>query len=184
MGGSRRFAAMRFALALCLVAGSVRADFASNAAYQIDVAPTGEYTAGTSAGHPVPRESLLYHGAGDPLASTTFNSIRSYDSSVDYKLTSKLPRSVAPFTCTALHVAGAATHEQFAGQSPPSVGFRTTWDLATAEDDFLAVQEIVIEGSDVSDSVVRITVRVTNRAPSVGSLGIRFMWDIAANTTT
>lgn len=178
MGGWRALAAMGVALGLCLGAGAARGAGASNAAYQIDVKPTGEYTAGTSAGHPVWRESLLFGGQDVPNGETTFNTIRSCGTTTDYRLTSDSCRADVGFACTRLDAVATTTHRMVTGTSPASVGFQTTWDLASAGDDLLVVQEIVIEGEDVTDSVVRVTLCITNRAPSNAVLGVRFLWDM------
>lgn len=166
----------RAAVAL-LLAGLSASSFAqttgSNGIYDVAVNGTGEYTARTGASHPNPGQNVFYNGA-ILFPGTTWNSVRSYDSSREWVLRGTAATETAGFTCASLGVAAVTPITDAGGTR---TGVHQTWSISDAQDDLEIVQEVNAEGTAFADSVVRVSVCITNRARQDAHVGIRFQWD-------
>jgi hypothetical protein len=170
-----------FSLACASWAGAVAAQTysGSNGVYDVFVDGTGEYTARTGPLHPTPGLNVFYDGSfGAP--GTTWNSVRSYDSSTEYVLFDTFffpPTASAGFNCDDINNFAPTT--TLIG----TTGVRTRWRIQNGVDDLTVVQEVNAEGVAFADSVVRVTLCLTNNRSVTARTGIRFQWDweIAGN---
>ena len=154
---------------------------ASNGIYSVAVAETGAYTAKTGPTHPGPvGVNVLYYGFNNTPWSS-YNSIRSYDSNREFYLMTPRPLTPAPtpsagFTCQNVNGFPTRLVEDILTGATVT-GVRHTWTLSDASDDLTIVQEVNAEGVAFEDSVVRVTVCITNDSPADARVGIRFEWD-------
>lgn len=126
-----------------------------------DGANLGAISVETGPDHPI--------GGGLPVlsrsgrAGSSFVTVRSFDSGVNYTQSATAPGvALAPGgTTTALG----------------TTGFRTTYRVAGA-DRLRIVQDVDVQGSTVADTFVVVTTSVTNRGTTPARVGIRRLWDL------
>jgi hypothetical protein len=172
----------RGGLGLCLLLLSALAapcaaqSVGSNGLYDVAVAAEGEYTARTGPTHPGPvGVNVLYNG--DVLSPwTSWNSLRSYDSSTEYVLRGSPASAAAGFACRTIGGIAPPLTEMLT-DGVQETGVRLTWQVAHEGDDFEVVQEVNAEGTAFNNSVVRVTLCVTNSAAAPLRLGMRFLFD-------
>jgi hypothetical protein len=131
----------------------------------------GTYTVSTGPDFPQPNENVLYGGAGGS-PGTTYLTVRSYNSGTDYVTRTGTP--VSTYTVRNLDPALA-----FLNATNTSV--TVTWNTTTApnmSDALLITQITAVEGTNLSDSCVRVTTNVTNVGSTTVSIGIRYEWDL------
>jgi len=128
----------------------------------------GMFTVTTGASHPNPNQLVLY-----PVG-TSYISLRDATASVIYGNAEGAVSGLAGYTYTNMNTAGTAVVTNLG-----TTGYRTTWTFPN----WTVVQDVVINGSTLSDTNVRHTVTVTNTSGAARQYGLRYMWDwdIAGN---
>lgn len=181
----RRTTLLRLGLAVLLAAAPLAAgaqSLGSNDIYDVAVNATGEYTARTGAGHPTPGLDVFYLGILLTPA-TTWNSVRSYDSSREWVLRTTPSGATPGFACDDINARGTGVQTPLVDGGGRPTGVRTAWQISDSLDDLEVVQEVNAEGTTYVDSVVRVTLCITNNGIANASVGMRYQWDwqIAAN---
>jgi hypothetical protein len=132
----------------------------------------GKWTAVTGSLHPAGPDLNVLYGDGSP--GTSFTTLRSYTSGVDYATDS---------ACTHICTVATPTVENILSGTTV-VGFRFTWSFTDGTGgpgvDF--IQEVVVEGpvdgtETVDNTAIRETHTVQNNGPGALDFGLRKMWD-------
>ncbi len=171
----------RLAGALLLAAaptGALQAQVSngSNGYYDVAVRSSGEYTSRTGPLHPNPGLDVFY--AGTVLnPGTTWNSVRSYDSNREWVLGATGRTATTGFTCAALLISGTAINTPITDAGGATTGTRLEWRVNDPQDQLTIVQEVNAEGTTYENSVVRVTLCITNNGTTTASVGIRYQWD-------
>jgi Zn-dependent protease len=130
----------------------------------------GTFTVGTWLSHPQPRYEVLY---GHPNPETTYTTIKVVDTKNEYVTSSKNASLGA-------QTASSGYELKYLDESNPNViadGTKVTINWTTPE--HLAITQIIeITGTDVSNTLVRISLNVTNNDSITHIVGIRYEWDI------
>jgi hypothetical protein len=132
----------------------------------------GAWTAVTGSLHPAgPGLNVLY-GSGSP--GTSYTTLRSYTSGVDYTSSSECTPFCSVATPTVENILSGAT----------VVGFRMTWSFTdgTGGPSVDFIQEVVVDGpadgtETVDNTAIRETHTVRNNGPGALDFGLRKMWD-------
>ncbi len=140
---------------------------AGNSIYQVFVDDAGLYTATTGAAHPSGAGLNVLFGNGRP--GTTFNTIRSYTTGIDYLQTiGTQSGNIFPLG-------------NFATVTPiGTTGFRTSYVLpggSTTPDAMTVIQDINVNGTTFDDSTIEVTTTVVNTGSTSIQTGIRYLWD-------
>jgi hypothetical protein len=133
-----------------------------------DPSDLGMFTVTTGASHPNPSQLVLY-----PVG-TSYISLRDATASVIYANVGSASAGLSGYTFANMNTAGTAVVTNIG-----TTGYRTTWTFPN----WTLVQDVVINGSTLSDTNVLQTVSVTNTSGAPRQYGLRFMWDwdIAGN---
>ncbi|MEO8739004.1 MAG: IPTL-CTERM sorting domain-containing protein [Casimicrobiaceae bacterium] len=127
----------------------------------------GMFSVSTGAAHPNPNQLVLY-----PVG-TSYITLNDVTSSITYANVSGATPATG-FTFQNMSMApGSGVVSVIAG------GYRTVWTLPT----WTVTQDVVINGSTLSDTNVRQSATVCNTTGATRQYGLRFMWDwdIAGN---
>ena len=127
---------------------------------------SGNFSVKTGASHPHPDQRVLY-----PFGASLV--LRDATALVMWVNRSAGDPGLAGYTESDMNAAPPATSLPVV-TALGSTGFRTTWTLPH----WLVVQDVVISGTTLSDSVVREGVTVTNTTGSSRQYGLRTLWDI------
>jgi Zn-dependent protease len=125
----------------------------------------GTFTIGTGLNHPKPGLKVLYD---HPSPSTTYTTIKVVDNHTEYVTRSSLPSASSGYTTKLLDdkKLSVVTYE-----NQVSVSWVTPEGLAIT-------QVIEILGTDISNTLVRVTLHITNSGNVTHTVGIRYEWDI------
>jgi hypothetical protein len=138
---------------------------------EIENANTGDlgmWTVRTGASHPNPGQLVLY-----PVG-TSYITFRDATASIMYGNSGSAAPGLAGYTYQNMSTApGAGVVTSIAN------GFRTVWTIPS----WTITQDVVINGTTLSNTNVQQTVTVTNTSVAARQYGLRFMWDwdIAGN---
>lgn len=148
---------------LCVNAQEVTA---TNGIYTLKVtgggADIGTYSIETGSNHPFPGQNIFYESP-----ATTYLTVRSYTSGTDY-VSSNSPAST--FLVQSLDAMSPVVTPL------GTTGFSTRWNV-TGRDRLWVDQVTNIEGTLLTDSVVRVTTTVTNEGDEPAAIGLRYEWD-------
>jgi hypothetical protein len=128
----------------------------------------GEWTVRTGASHPNPGQLVLF-----PVG-TSYITFRDATALIMYANTSGAAPGLAGYTFQNMSTApGAGVVTNLAN------GYRTVWTIPS----WTITQDVVINGTTLTDTNVQQTVTVTNTSGAPRQYGLRFMWDwdIAGN---
>jgi uncharacterized membrane protein YgcG len=128
----------------------------------------GTFTFQTGPAHPVPNANILFAG-GDAWSS--YITIRSYSSNTDYvSKGDSLPSTTPGFTVQRLR------SFPYVINTLPN-GFSVLWNVNTP--DVLSVEHTVtIEGTTLTDSIIKQKIKVSNNGSTPVTIGIRLMLDL------
>jgi Zn-dependent protease len=125
----------------------------------------GAFTIGTGQNHPKPGERVLF---GHPDSQTTYTTVKVVDNHTEYVTTSSAPTASSGYTLKHL--------DQYKLSVLPK-GTEVTVSWITPE--HLAISEVIeISGTDVTNTLVRVSFHVTNGDNITHTVGIRYEWDI------
>jgi hypothetical protein len=126
----------------------------------------GTYTIGTGLNHPNPNENVFY---GAPvLPATTFSTIHVVDTMRDYA------------TQRIYAVPDPGYSIEYLDDHNPST-FSTSTRVAnfwTTIESLQIVQDVEVVGTTVTDTLVKVTVNVTNNDLFAHTVGVRYEWDL------
>jgi hypothetical protein len=128
----------------------------------------GEWTVRTGASHPNPGQLVLF-----PVG-TSYITFRDATALIMYANTSGAAPGLAGYTFQNMSTApGAGVVTNLAN------GYRTVWTIPS----WTITQDVVINGTTITNTNVQQTVTVTNTSAAPRQYGLRFMWDwdIAGN---
>ena len=125
----------------------------------------GTFTIGTGPNHPKPGLNVLY---GHPSSETTYTTIKVVDNHTEYVTTTSTPTASSGYTLKHLD-------EKKLSVVPGGTEVSVSW--VTSE--HLAITQVIeISGTDMSNTLVRISLHVTNGDNVMHTVGIRYEWDI------
>jgi len=125
----------------------------------------GTFTIGTGPNHPQNGSKVLY---GHPYPGTTYTTIRVVDNHTEYMTAESGPSASSGYTLKSLD---ASIFNVIAEATKVTVNWITSEHLTIT-------QVIEISGSDVSNTLVRVSLYVTNGDTVAHVVGIRYEWDI------
>jgi len=133
-----------------------------------DTSDLGNWSVSTGASHPNPGQRVIF-----PVG-TSYTTFRDATALIMYANTTGVAPGLAGYTFQNLSTApgsGVVTNL--------TNGYRTVWTIPN----WTITQDVVINGTTLSDTNVQQSVTVTNTSAAPGQYGLRFMWDweIAGN---
>ena len=113
---------------------------------------------------------------GDGIPETSYNTIHSYTTGVDYIANANASTGGNLFVLnpSAPGVTAVVT-------ALGTTGYRTTYTLSgppNTPDAMTIVQDVNVHGTTFANSTVEVTTTVTNSGSSTLSIGIRYLWDV------
>ncbi len=174
--------ALLLTAAVAFVAGSASADSpaAGNSIFRVVIEDSasadglGAFSVLTGPGHPSGAgHSVLFAGAGNDDAGSSYLTVRSYTTGTDYVQTTSGVASA--HLVSSLNLYGVVA-------SIGATGYRTTYALpgsGNAPDALGIVSEIEITGASATDSAVTLQTTVTNNGTVPLALGVRYLLDFA-----
>jgi hypothetical protein len=131
----------------------------------------GTYTAATEPSHPYGTDITLLYGGGAHDPWSTYNTIRSHQTHVDY-----VTRDIGATTESGYTVDQMADFYNSVWYSDIEA-ITQRWVVNNGQDNFEYKQEIAAEGGG-SNSQLRVTSTIINRANGNRTFSIRYQWDI------
>ena len=136
----------------------------------------GTYTAATEPGHPYGDNITLLYGGGAHNPWSSYNTIRSYQTSTDY-----VTRASGAVTETGYTVAQLANYYTSAAFLDSKTLIQE-WTVNNGEDNFIVKQ--IIAARDVNaNSKLQVSLRLINHANNSRTFSFRYEWDIHVDTT-
>ena len=129
----------------------------------------GVFTVCTGDDHPVPNADVLYGGAGHS-PGTSYLSVMDYTDTVVYQPDPTVSSTEPSGGYAIAFLGGGGSDFSSSGRKAT-----TTWYPGNG----LEVEQVTaIEGSELTDSRVRVTTKVTNNDSAPHAVGIRYAWDL------